>query len=54
MNVPLGERGLTDQQRDPPQAPQAQSFLLLGKEMVSSKLCESTVVLKGRFAPSRS
>ena len=29
MNIPLEERGLTDQQRDPPQVPQAQSFLLL-------------------------
>ena len=47
MNVRLKERGLTDQQRDPPRAPQAQSFLLLVKRMVSSRLCDSTIGLKG-------
>ena len=46
----LKERGLTDQQRDPLRVPQAQSFLLLVKRMVSSKLCESSIGLKGWFA----
>ena len=54
MNVRLEERGLTDQQRDPPRVPQAQSFLLLVKKLVSSKLCESTIGLKGWFAPDQS
>ena len=50
MNVRLEKRGLTDQQRDPPRVPQAQSFLLLVKKTVSSELCESTIGLKGWFA----
>ncbi len=54
MNVRFEERGLTDQQRDPPRVPQAQSYLLLVKRMVSSKLCESTIGLKGWLAPSQS
>lgn len=54
MIVLLDERGLTDQQRDPPRVPQAQSFLLLVKRMVSGKLCESTIGLKGWFAPGQS
>ena len=54
MNVQLEKRGLTGQQRDPPRVPQAQSFLVLAKRMVSSQLCESTTGLKGWFAPSQS
>ena len=54
MSVRLEDISLTGQQRDPPQAPRARSFRLLVKRMVSSKLCESTIGLKGWFAPSRS
>ena len=50
----LKERGLTDQQKDPLRVPQAQSFLLLVKRMVSSKLCESSIGLKGWFALNQS
>lgn len=53
VNVQL-ERGRTDQQRDPPRVPQAPSFLVLAKGMVSSQLCQSTIVLKGWVAPNQS